>query len=109
MIVVKTCFSCGKKTKLVVDDKSYSRWKSGDNIASAFPDMHKFNREVLISGMCHDCQSKTFNQPKPGEDWGELVGTCPCCDRCIYPKDIVDGTYNCPSCGEETKFTLAVK
>ena len=47
-----------------------------------------------------DCQSKTFNKPKPGEDWGKQIGTCECCDCAIWEKDLnKEGPSRCPQCG----------
>lgn len=98
MEVTKKCFSCGKLTTVIVDEDMYEAWISGANIIRCFPQMNSFDREVLISGMCYDCQSKTFNMPKPGEDWGEQVCDCPECGCRIFPKDINNGVMMCPSC-----------
>ena len=64
------------------------------------PDLNTFEREALISELCYDCQSKIYNMPKPGEDWGKQIGNCECCDCAIWEKDInKEGASFCPNCG----------
>lgn len=100
MLVTHNCVFCGKKQSVEVDPAGYSVYCSGVAVQRALPNADAFTREFLISHMCFDCQSKEFNQPKPGEDWGEQVTNCVICDCAIWPKDSTgDSVYKCPSCG----------
>lgn len=96
--VEKVCPWCGKVVVISCDVNAHAAWLAGELVQRAFPDMDKFDREALVSGMCHDCSSKVFNEPKPGEDWGERVGSCPICGASIYPKNATDDGYVCPAC-----------
>ena len=96
--ITKRCM-CSKVTAVSVPEDQWEKYLAGTTAQVTFPTLNKFEREVLISGMCFDCQSKLFHMPKPGEDWGPLVGECPNCDCPIYPIDIKDGVCKCASCG----------
>ena len=94
------CVFCGKIQAVNVDENSYKKWIDGELIQRAMPDLNEFEREALISELCFDCQSKTFNMPKPGEDWGKQIGTCECCGCDIWEKDLnKEGPSRCPQCG----------
>lgn len=88
------CPNCGKDTELDLTAKEAKALEGGQSIQKALPKRDAFFREVVISHMCYDCQSKIFNRPKPGEDWGEEIGECPECGSPIYEKD----TGICPHC-----------
>lgn len=102
MKINKRCPFCGKKTEVEVKEKEISAYNRGANILRAFPNMSKFDREVIISGMCYDCQEKTFHTPTPEHEaeWGESLMDCDCCGTPIYSiKDKTDdGGYVCHSC-----------
>lgn len=94
------CKFCGKIQAVNVDEKRYSKWVGGELIQKAMPDLNAFDRDVLVLELCHDCLSKTYNMPKPGEDWGKQLGCCDCCDRPVWEKDVMeDGSFICPNCG----------
>lgn len=95
-IVEKICPHCGKIDKHDVNSEAYNNWLSGMRIQDAMPEANDFLREFLITGACYDCISKIFNRPKPGEDWGEMMGECSCCGCPVYAKDV----GICPQCGE---------
>lgn len=96
---------CGKTTQLDIDSARLSRVQAGEHVQHVFPDASPFFREVIISGTCYDCQQKLFNRPAPGheKEWGAFIGSCPCCDRAIYEKDVKDGKYTCTACGESVE------
>lgn len=96
MKVTKICPHCGKSEEHEVDEQQWLDWQGGMRIQDAMPDKDAFLREWFISGACYDCISKIFNKPKPGEDWGEMLGECECCGCPVYAKD--NGV--CPQCGE---------
>lgn len=94
------CKFCGKIQAVNVDENRYRKWVDGELIQRAMPDLNDFEREALISELCYDCQSKIYNMPKPGEDWGKQIGNCECCDCAIWEKDInKEGASFCPNCG----------
>ena len=62
MIVVKTkpCLVCDKYEVWSLDREAVTRWRGGENIQDAFPDMKLEDREVLISGTHPACWDKLF-------------------------------------------------
>lgn len=98
-----SCPNCGKINDINLDDISYTMYQCGVNIQDAFPDMNPFDREMLITGMCYDCQEKIFNRPAPGHEalWGNYVGECNCCGSPLYSvKHAISGNrLKCPTCG----------
>lgn len=96
MEIIIKCPNCCIKSKVEMTSEEYELYSSGVEVQKIFPRKNAFFREVLISGMCYDCQSKFFNKPKPGEDWGEIKCECECCGAPIYEKDVKVGT--CPFC-----------
>ncbi len=96
------CPFCSKSTTVSVDKEAFDAYKAGINIAEALPTMSLFDREVLKTGMCYDCQERTFGVPAPGheEAWGERLGECGCCGAPIYSRRNKDGyAYVCKCCG----------
>lgn len=91
------CRFCGKSESHDVPVDGLEKWQDGMRIQDAMPKEELFLREFLITGVCYECQSKLYNRPMPGEDWGEMLGECENCGAPIYPKDM--GV--CPSCGED--------
>ena len=100
--VAKRC-NCSRITAIEVEEEPFTRFVNGEKIQNALPMLNSFERETLITGMCFDCQSKLFHNPKPGEDWGPLMGECPECGCPIYPIDIKDNVCECASCGSRYK------
>lgn len=106
VIVEKKCPFCDKDVSLEVEEEGLDMYNSGVNITQAFPDLSDFDREKIITGMCDDCQSKTWHRPKPGDDsWGALIGSCPQCDANVY--ELMDAnvspeypkmTHKCAQC-----------
>lgn len=58
--IKKTCPLCGKTTHIAVNGDDYEKWQNGTLIQRAFPYMSAEEREVLITGLCYDCQAKVF-------------------------------------------------
>ena len=72
-------------------------------VQQAMPARNAFERETMISGMCFECQSKTYNMPIPGvDDWGKCLGECDVCGCELWEKHDTndDGEVVCPKCGE---------
>ena len=54
------CPFCGKTGLVEVDVKQYEAWQSGTLIQNAMPALSATQREMLITGMCEDCQNSIF-------------------------------------------------
>ena len=52
------CPFCGKKSELAISAKGYNAWVGGALVQRAFPELTANERELLITGMCVDCQKK---------------------------------------------------
>lgn len=103
MDLVQTCPFCGKTTTVKVSQVALSAYRAGAMIYEAFPKKSAAEREVIKTGMCYDCQEKTFHNPAPGheKEWGEPVGECACCGATLYEKhDNVPttGRFTCSCC-----------
>ncbi len=62
MLVTAQCPFCKAKTSVVVDPLQFENWQTGARIQNAFPTMSAENREILMTGMCLDCQALTFTE-----------------------------------------------
>lgn len=58
--VITACPFCGKVTTLNVPADGFIAWQNGSLVQSAFPDLSAEDREVLISGICRNCQNNIF-------------------------------------------------
>lgn len=100
--VTKKCPFCRNETKLRVDQVKLDMFNQGVNIMHLFVSESPFFRETLLTGMCSDCQEKTFNRPAPGHeaDWGEEIGECETCGAPLWSirNRLADGTIQCTSC-----------
>lgn len=97
-----SCPFCSKVSDLEVQEDNLYDYQNGAGILEAFPRMNQFERELIISGICFNCQEKTFNTPAPGHEaeWGEMITECGCCGAPIWEKDIPEGSpIICPCCG----------
>lgn len=96
MVVSRLC-GCGNTTRITVGAVDYQKFLNKEApIQKCLPELNEFERETLLSNMCFDCQSKLFNKPKPGEDWGSIMGECESCGAPLYSKDYDSGV--CPTC-----------
>lgn len=91
------CPDCGKNTEIQMTENEYGLYSAVVQVQQIFPHKDAFFREVLISHWCYDCQSRIFHRPKPGEDWGAQLRSCPNCDAPVYKKDLDKGSCSC--CG----------
>lgn len=53
--VVTICRCCGHDYDVVVDVDGYDRWRGGELIQNALPELSTEDREMLISGTCDVC------------------------------------------------------
>ena len=58
--ITVSCPFCGKETEIVVDKDKYDTWQGGMLIQRAFPNLDSEQRELLITGMCYECQASFF-------------------------------------------------
>lgn len=54
------CPFCGTTSHLSVDAESYNKFKQGELVQQAFPNMSTYDRELLITGLCINCQNQMF-------------------------------------------------
>ena len=94
------CVICGAHAAVTVDEEGYARWRKGELIQRCLPTATRFQREQLVSQMCQDCLSETYNCPKDGEDWGEQLGECEMCGAPLWEKNRnEEDRLKCPCCG----------
>ena len=61
MTIITKCPFCGAYNEVEVEHNAYFEWKfNGYNIQDVMPDMPASKREMLISGICEDCQKEIF-------------------------------------------------
>lgn len=53
--LAKSCPFCGVRRTVVLDRDRFRRWRSGEYVQVAFPDLSVSDREWLISGACGSC------------------------------------------------------
>lgn len=58
--MIRECPICHKVSEVCVDDKGYLKYIEGELCQDAFPDLSATEREIIISGMCKECQDMIF-------------------------------------------------
>ena len=58
--IIKTCPICGTKSTVRIPLDAYNKWTEGELIQHAWPEGSATDREILISGLCKDCQDEVF-------------------------------------------------
>ena len=66
--ITRTCPFCKGLTELMVPARGYRLWEEGELIQNALPELSATDREVLISGICPDCQSDFFGDEDEDEE-----------------------------------------
>ena len=61
------CPLCGKVSFVDVDESAWNAYEAGALIQDAFPTMDPMTRELLLSGMCEDCQATFFEEDDEDE------------------------------------------
>ena len=59
-MITKICPKCNKPSYVDIPKDAYEAWQMGMCIQNAWPDGSATDREVLISGICPECQKETF-------------------------------------------------
>lgn len=62
------CQFCGAINQVAVFEADYDRWIDGALVQNAFPYLTADERELLVSGLCLDCQKDVFDSD---EDYDE--------------------------------------
>lgn len=58
--ITGVCPFCGKEWSIAVSALDVAAWQEGALVQNAFPYLSAEERELLISGICADCQKKVF-------------------------------------------------
>lgn len=66
--ISKVCPFCGHVSEIWVDDEVLKRMEDGERIQDILPELPASEREVLISGICIDCQEEVFSDPEEEEE-----------------------------------------
>ena len=61
MTIETKCPFCGKINEVEMNETAFIEWQyNGKNIQDAAPEMSATEREMLISGICPECQKEIF-------------------------------------------------
>lgn len=66
--ISKVCPFCGHVSEIWVDDEVLKRMEDGERIQDILPELPASEREILISGICIDCQEEVFADPDEEEE-----------------------------------------
>lgn len=69
------CVSCRERVDVPATDEQIARWKAGELIQRAMPNLTAAQRELLISGTCDDCWQKMFSESEWTEEDKALYGS----------------------------------
>lgn len=62
MIYRKQCKMCGLVHDIEVDRVGFWKWRDGELIQNALPNVSLDNRELMISGICGKCFDDLFGE-----------------------------------------------
>jgi len=62
-----TCPFCGNTSVFTLPKSKVEAWKNGELIQNVFPEWSPNYREVLISGVCVECQADIFGEEEDDE------------------------------------------
>lgn len=62
MTLLCTCPFCGKHFELRVPYDQYLEYRGGAKVQDAFPDFTPIEREMVMTGMCLECQIDVFGE-----------------------------------------------
>ena len=66
------CRICGAVENIAVSMHGYDKWKAGEMIQDALPDLSADEREMLLSRTCSSCWEEMFKDDEPNENEREL-------------------------------------
>ena len=58
------CPFCGAESEVKLPIAAYARWQMGEMAQNVWPEMSREDREILISGICKECQKTIFAPPE---------------------------------------------
>lgn len=56
------CTQCGTGHEFTVTAPNYFRWRNGELVQNAFPEIPREDRELLVSGTCGECFNNQFGK-----------------------------------------------
>lgn len=101
--IIRSCPFCGAHTGVTVSEKQYNRYMSDPMIPiqDIFTDLDNEQREVIISGMCYDCQEKFFTfDNEEDDDENHCDGECDVCDDISCPANVHFCNGICDLCSQ---------
>lgn len=63
VLVLRRCTVCRDSITISVNRGGYHRWRRGELIQHALPELSEDNRELLISGTCGECFDMMYAVP----------------------------------------------
>ena len=66
--VTPACGCCGKSSVVLVPTDRLLRWRAGQHVQHAFPELSEVVRELLMSGTHPECWDAMFADWEPFED-----------------------------------------
>ena len=58
--ILTTCPFCGKDNEVTVPFAEFNAYENGEVAQRAFKSLNATQRELIISGICPDCQKRIF-------------------------------------------------
>lgn len=59
-MITKVCPKCGKSSFVDMPKDAYEKWQLGMCIQNAWPEGSATDREIMITGLCKECQEGVF-------------------------------------------------
>lgn len=62
IVLCRPCPMCADASELEVDEQGALRWRQGELIQKALPELTPDQRELLMTGFHSDCWDKAFSE-----------------------------------------------
>ena len=59
-MITKVCPKCGKSSFVDMPKDAYERWQFGMMLQEAWPEGSATDREIMMTGLCKECQEGIF-------------------------------------------------
>jgi hypothetical protein len=66
--LIAVCPFCGKETEILVYADDYEKYMAGGLVQDCFPYLGATEREVIISGICPECQKGIFDEDEEEDE-----------------------------------------
>ena len=73
VVVHATCQSCSHLSVLLIPEREWLSWNSGELIQKAMPTVSEDSRELLISGLCAPCFYITCGTCYDDDDYDDVA------------------------------------